>query len=396
MAEPPLSRLPPLWLLAAASWVGPYALHSIIPSIPRFAEDFGTGTGAAQATLTAYLVGISLGQLIYGPVSDRIGRRPAMLAGLALFAAATLGCALAPSLEALIALRLLQGAAGCAGQVLGRAIIRDCRPRDESASLIGYLTVMMALGSSFAPLAGGLIDAAFGWRANFAALAAAAVLFAVYAWRRLNETRPPMPTATGLGPTALLAGCGVLLRSRAFLGYALSAAFAQATWFGFISGAPHVLHAILGRPLTDYGLWILSCAAGYVVGNFCAGRYSVRFGGTRMMIIGQAIALVGAALQVALCASGVLSGLALFAPMTVIVLAQGLFLPNANAGAVSVRPEYAGAASGLLGFLQMALGAVATLATGAWLGASEAPLIALTAGCSLASALALLLTRAAR
>jgi DHA1 family bicyclomycin/chloramphenicol resistance-like MFS transporter len=188
----------------------------------------------------------------------------------------------------------------------------------------------------------------------------------------------------------------VLLRSRAFLGYALSSAFAQSAWFAFVSGVPYVLHTILGRPITDYGIWILSCAGGYVVGNFLAGRFSVRMGGARMMLIGQAAALAGAALQVGLCVTGVLSPAALFLPMTVIVLAQGLFLPNANAGAISVRPDHAGAASGLLGFLQMTFGAVATLLVGGWLGASEAPLIALTAGTTLASALALLLSRGGR
>lgn len=389
-----MPALPPLWLLAAAAWVGPFGIHFIIPSIPRFPGEFGAELATAQGTLTAYLIGIALGQLVYGPVSDRIGRRPAMLAGLGMFAAATLGCALAWSIEGLIALRALQGAAGCAGQVLGRAIIRDCRPRDQAASLIGYLTVMMALGASFSPFLGGLGDVAWGWRLNFALLALAGAALTAYAWRRLGETR--QPTAMPEGAAALLAGCAVLLRSRLFVGYALSTGFAMGAWFGFVAGAPHVLHAVLGLPVTAYGAWILLTAFGYIVGNFCAGRFSVRLGGARMMALGQIGMLAAAAAQVALWAMGVLTPLALFLPMTAIVFASGLFLPNANAGAISVRPEHAGAASGLIGFMQMGFAALATLATGKLLGDGEGGVIAVTAGATFASALALLLARGAR
>jgi DHA1 family bicyclomycin/chloramphenicol resistance-like MFS transporter len=275
--------------------------------------------------------------------------------------------------------------------VLSRAIIRDCVGRDRAGSLIGYVTMIMATGSAFSPLVAGLVDADFGWRANFAWLAVAAAGFAWATWRLLGETRDA--AAAPAGARALLAGGWVLLRDPAYLGYALSTAFAMAVWYGFVAGAPFVLHAQLGLPTTAYGAWILLVLAGYVLGNFLAGRLSVRLGGARMIALGQAIALAGAAVQLGLLAAGVLTPLALFLPMAVLVFASGLFLPNLNAFAISVRPELAGSASGLTGFLQMIFSALATVAMGRWLEGSEAPLIALTAGGSLASAAALALAR---
>ena len=160
-------RLPPLALIVAFSILGPFSLHVVIPAMPLLVDEFGTDFGSAQATLTVYLVGIAGGQLLYGPVSDRVGRRPVVLAGLALYALASLGCALAGSVETLWVLRLMQGATGCAGQVLGRAIIRDCTPRDRAASLLGYTTMAMSSCASFSPLVAAIVQDLAGWRANF-------------------------------------------------------------------------------------------------------------------------------------------------------------------------------------------------------------------------------------
>jgi DHA1 family bicyclomycin/chloramphenicol resistance-like MFS transporter len=387
MPAPP--RLPPFWIVVAITVLGPFSLHVVIPAMQPVATEFGTGLADAQATLTAYLIGIAAGQLAWGPVSDRFGRRPVVLAGMALFLAASLGCALAQSLDMLLAARLLQGVTGSAGQVLGRAIIRDCVPRDRAASLMGYATMAMSCCASFSPLASALIQDLAGWRSVFFCLAAAAVLILTCAYLALGETK--LDRLDGQGPLRLAGNYVTLLRSPAFLAYALSTAFANATWYAFVAGAPYVLVQILGLPPIAYGKYVLIVLAGYIAGSFFAGWLSVRLGGGRMIAIGQALALAGTALQLAILAAGILTPLALFVPMTLVVFASGLFLPNTNAGALSVHPGLAGSAAGLTGFLQMGLGALVTVAIADWMADTETPMVLAMAAASLLSALSLAL-----
>jgi DHA1 family bicyclomycin/chloramphenicol resistance-like MFS transporter len=387
-------RLPPFWLIVGATWIGPFSLHVVIGSMPRLAGEFATEFAQVQLTLTSYIVGLSLGQLVYGPLADRFGRRPTMLAGLGAYVLASLVCLAAWSIEALIVARLLQGAAACAGMVVGRAIIRDCYARDQAASLLGYTTMSTAIGASLSPLASGIVDQLVGWRANFLAIGAIGTLLLACAWRWLNETRIDH-RADGHAPR-LLRGYALLLRSRSYLAYAMSSAFAMATWHSFVAGAPYVVSELLGRPTTDYGLWVLVVLVGYVLGNFLAGRLSVRLGGKRMIVIGQLLAVAGAIVQLVLLANGVLGAASLFFPMAMIIFASGLFLPNANAGALSVHPEIAGVAAGLTGFLQMTISALATVIVAASLAGSQTPVIAMTAGTTILSALAMLLLPARR
>jgi len=387
-------RPPPFWLIVLVAWISAFSMHIVIPAMPLMAAEFGSDFAAAQRTLTAYLAGFAAGQLVYGPLSDRLGRRPVMLGGLALYLLASLGCALAPTIDSLVTVRLLQGAVGCAGQVLGRAILRDCHPRDRAASLIGYLTMAMAAGSAFSPLCSAIVQDFAGWRANFLILAAAGAIALVAGLRHLNETKLDLVEVGG--PLRLAALNLVLLRSPAFLGYALSATFALGAWYSFVAGAPFVLTRLLGLPPIAYGQYVLIIMLGYVIGNFLAGRYSVRAGGMRMQIVGQAIALAAVGVQLALLAAGVLSPLALFVPMAVLVLASGVFLPNAHAGALSVHPELAGTAAGLSGAMQMAYGALCTFLVGEWMQDSEAPLILIIAANSILSALSLLLVTRVR
>lgn len=388
-------RLPPFWLIVIGSWIAPFSMHIVIPMMPAMAGEFGTDFASAQGTLTAYLVGISLGQLVYGPISDRIGRRPVLLAGLSLYLLAALGCALATSIEALIALRLVQGATGCAGLVLGRAIIRDCHERDRAASLIGYTTTVMALGAAFSPLVGALAVEYAGWRVVFVALAAVASVIVGCGFLRLNETnRDPLPGGGGVMRVA--ANYLVLLRSPRFLGYAMCAVFSLAGWYAFVAGAPYVLTRILGLPPLAYGKYILLVVAGYSIGSFVAGRLSVRIGGERMLVLGQAIVLAATCVQLGFWLAGILSPLALFLPMMVVTIGAGMFMPNANAGAISVIPGLAGSASGLTGFLQMGFGALCIVVTGALLDDGEGPLIVMMAVMALASALSLVLLRLVR
>ncbi len=387
-------RLPPFWLVVLVAVLGPFSFHVVIPAIPILAAEFGVDFVTAQRTLTAYLIGIAGGQLIYGPLSDRFGRRPVLLGGLALYALASLACATAQSIDAMIVMRLMQGATGCAGQVLSRAIIRDCYPRDRAASLMGYATMAIASCASFSPLIAALVQEHQGWRLSFFLLTGISVFALVCALRWLNETK--LERLEAQGPVRLLGNYLVLLRSPAYLAYTLSTAFAMAAWYGFVAGAPYVLTGLLGYPPIAYGKYILIVLAGYVAGNFLAGRLSVRWGGARMIAVGQSVSMLGVVLQLALLGAGVLTPLALFVPMALIVFASGLFLPNAIAGSLSTHPELAGSASGLSGFLQMGFSAIATIVLGATLAASEAPLIAITAGTSVLSAVSLLLLRIGR
>ncbi|MBL8701755.1 MAG: multidrug effflux MFS transporter [Alphaproteobacteria bacterium] len=394
MTPPSPPRLPPFLLIVIGTWIAPFSMHIVIPMMPSMAAEFGTDFAAAQGTLTAYLFGIAFGQLIYGPISDRLGRRPVMLAGLSLYLAAAVGCALATSIEALTLLRLVQGGTGCAGLVLGRAIIRDCYERDRAASLIGYVTTVMAVGAAFSPLAGALAVEYAGWRTMFVVLAALSAVIVACGAFWLNETNLNRDTGGGIARVAT--SYLTLLRAPRFVLYSMCGVFSIAGWYAFVSGAPYVLTSILGLPPIAYGKYILLVVAGYSVGSFAAGRLSVRIGGERMLALGQAIVLAATAVQLGFYVAGVLSPLALFLPMMVVTIGAGIFLPNASAGAISVVPGLAGSASGLMGFLQMGFGALCTIAMGVWLRDSEGPLILTMAALALLSLLSLVLLRFAR
>ena len=388
-------RLPPFWLIVLGSWIAPFSMHIVIPMMPSMAREFGTDFAAAQGTLTAFLVGIAVGQLISGPISDRIGRRPVLLAGLSLYLLAAVGCALATSIEALVLLRFVQGSTGCAGLVLGRAIIRDCHERDRAASLIGYVTTVMAAGAAFSPLAGALAVEYAGWRTVFVVLAGLATLIVGCGYFWLNETNHDRLPGGG-GVVRIATNYLTLLRSPRFVCYSMCGVFSLAGWYAFVAGAPYVLTNILGLPPIAYGKFILFVVAGYSIGSFAAGRLSVRFGGERMLVIGQSIVLAATAVQLGFWFGGILSPLALFLPMMVVTIGAGMFLPNATAGAISVVPGLAGSASGMTGFLQMGFGALCTIAIGAWLRDSEGPLILTMAAMALASLLSLIALRFTR
>lgn len=227
---------PPMWLLIMISAVGPFSLNAFIPSLPRLAETFATDYGTAQLALTLFLVGIGVGQLIYGPLSDRYGRRPVLLAGLGLGFAGSIVCLLAPTIEVLLFGRVAQALGSCAGLVLARAMVRDLYSRDQSASTLGYVTMGMAMMPMVAPGIGGLLDQSYGWRASFWAMIAFGG-FAFFAARaRAYETNhSPL---SHIDFTTLTRGWIALMRSHAFLGYTLAISFNSIQFFGFLAAAP--------------------------------------------------------------------------------------------------------------------------------------------------------------
>lgn len=360
MPEKPIS--PPIWILVAATAAGPLALNIFVPSMPGLVRVFDTDYATIQLTLTLYLVGVAFAQLAYGPLSDRFGRRPALLSGLAIYATASLLCAFAWSIETLIIGRVLQAIGGCAGMVLGRAIVRDVFERDRAASVIALVTMAMAVAPAMAPALGGFLESAFDWHATFLVPMAVGVVVLVAASLRLNETNlTPIPRIDLL---SMLRSYGELLRSRAFLGYAGNTAMSVGAFFAFLAGGPFVVIEILQRPASEYGLYFVLISGGYMAGNFAASRLSQRLGVDRMIPLGVAVSTAGAVTSVGFLLAGVVTTASVFLPMMVVAVGNGLSQPNGIAGAISVNPRIAGAASGLMGFGQMACGAIFTIVVG--------------------------------
>lgn len=356
-------------VLIAVSTAGPLALNIFVPSIPGLMREFSASSGMVQLTLTVYLAGIAVSQLFYGPLSDRYGRRPAMLAGLTLYVAASHICTLATSIETLMAARFMQALGGAAGMVLSRAIIRDLHGREASASVLGYITMAWVLVPMFAPALGGLLEEMWSWRASFHVLSLLGALVLVLVYLRLPETN----LNTGRGPGENLMqrpGIGRLLKEPRFIGYTLTLGFCSAVFFSFLAGAPFIMTEVLSRSPLDYGLWFMLVSVGYMTGNYLSGRYSQLIGIDRMMTYGNLLSLTGTSLMLAAALSGALTPLTLFVPMVVVTLGNGLTIPNGTAAAISVLPGTIGAAAGLSGFAQVSIGAAASQFTGSLQGTS--------------------------
>jgi DHA1 family bicyclomycin/chloramphenicol resistance-like MFS transporter len=351
-------RAPPLALIAAATAIGFCALHMVVPTLPILARVFDRGPAEVQLVLTLYFLGIAAGQLIYGPVSDRFGRRPVLIAGLALFLGGTALCGFAPTLPVLIAGRVAQAVGACAGLVLGRAIIRDVYDRDASARGIALVMMTMTLAPAVSPAIGAYVTEWFGWRAMFVlhALLGAGVL----AWTlaRLAETHSE---TVPLNPLAIGRSYAVLLRSRAFMCFALCTAFTSASWFTFIASAPYLLSETLHEPPSTYGLMILLPMSAYIVGNAAAARLAGRIGSNAMVAAGVGLSLGSGMMMAAWCVYPGFSTWTLFVPMALSSIGNGLSQPTAVASGLSVYPRIAGTASGLVGFTQMAASALGTM-----------------------------------
>ncbi len=354
-------------LLAALVALGPVSTDLYLPSLPGLARAFVTDVAEVQLTLSVFLAGLAGGQLAYGPLSDRFGRRPVLLAGLAIYAVATLACSLAPSMEVLIAARFLQAVGACAGPVLGRAVVRDVHGREGAARILSYMAAAMALAPAIGPILGGFLEVWFGWRSNFVALLAYGLAGLAATVLMLPETNARLdPLATR--PLSIVANYGALLRHRSFLGYALCNACAYSGIFSFISGSSFVLVDVVGLPPDQYGFCFAAIVVGYMIGTIIGGRITRRLGIDRMVSMGALIALAGGIVLVA-CGwfgpdRGLAGALAIVLPMMIFMVGVGFVMPNAFAGGIGPFPQMAGAASALLGFLQMAVAAVVGIAVG--------------------------------
>ncbi|MDE0478133.1 MAG: multidrug effflux MFS transporter [Gammaproteobacteria bacterium] len=370
-------------LLAMISALGPSATQILLPAVPVIRQDFDVSDDIAQLTLSLSMAAIAIGTLTYGPLSDKFGRRPIILFGLFICAAGSLLCAFAGTIELLVIGRFVQAFGAAVGLVLARAIIRDIYGPAESARVIATLVMVMVVIPMFSPAVGGELLVRFGWQTIGTAFALFSLVMLFMAGFSLPETlKEPVPFA-GVG--SMLRTFGELLSSRVFSGYAFCVAFVSVVFFSFIAAGPEILVSVYGRPANEYGYYFIMMPCGFMAGTWIARHYGLRLHIDRLMLIGMMIAIVGICLAFVLLIAGWRHPLALFAPVSLTVLGNGITLPNAQAAAINEFPKLAGSASGLTGFLQMALSALAAQLVAAVYNGTAYPLMFIMLAASLLS-----------
>ena len=363
-----------LLLLVAMTGVAPISLYMLVPALPILAATFGDGISIAQMTVSLYMVGIACSQIIMGPLSDRFGRRPVLLAGLGLMVAASVGCVFAQSLPQLIAARFLQALGGASGMVVSRAIIRDLYERDRVGAMISLVIAVMMIAQMLSPLTGGLIETAFGWRAIFYFITAASLSVAVLIAIALPETRRDRGMSS-----SFRGDVGNLIRNRAFIGYVLCQVLASQIIFTFAGGGPYIVVTQMGRTTAEYGAWFATTGFAYLVGNLFCVRFAPRHSLEKLIWFGLALQFFGALLNLIWSVAGINQApLWLFGTQMIVMVANAFVMNNAAAGAISVRPEAAGTAAGAMGFLQQGIGALVSQ-FGAYLGGHSTTTLPLTA-----------------
>ncbi len=363
-ARPGPAKAPSLWILIAISTISPLSMNIYLPSMAGMVTAFETTTGMVQLTMSLFLVSIAVSTILLGPLSDRFGRRPVVLWGLSLYVVSSLLCLLAPTIEALIAARILQALGGCTGIVLSRAIVRDLYERDKAASMIGYVTMGLAIGPMLAPVIGGLLDQFYGWRGGFYTMPILGIAVLLAAWFNLHETNFKRSSGGGLG--VLWQNMCTVMREPLFWAFSMVVGFTSSVYFAFLGGAPFVAGNILGMAPGEMGFFFMFIAGGYIIGNFVSGRIAERVGILPMIVFGSILPTLAVAVVAGVLILDIGHPLALFVPMFFVGLGNGICLPSAVAGAVSAKAELAGAASGLAGSIQIGSGAVAS-AVVAWM-----------------------------
>jgi MFS transporter, DHA1 family, multidrug resistance protein len=376
MIRPPEGK-PSLALLAAITALAFSALHIVLPALPILTAAFDEGPARVQLVVTLFLAGIAAGQLFYGPISDRFGRRPVLIAGLVLFLAGTLLCGVAWSLPVLIVGRVFQALGACAGIVLGRAIIRDVYDREAAARGLAIVMMAMTLVPGVSPAVGAYLAEWIDWRAIFVVLGVLGAVVLVWVVARLPETNLAPARLDFVG---MMRGYATLARSPDYVAFALCGACSSASWFTFCASAPYVLSELLNEPASTYGLMILLPMATYMLGNGLAARLAPRIGSLRLILYGRGLALAAAIGMAAWWWFGELSVWMLFVPITFTSIGDGLSQPAAMASGLSVYPRLAGTASGLMGFLQMAVSALGTITVAALPHDTALGLIAVVGG----------------
>ena len=353
-ARPPAYTVVVLGLL---TMFGPLSLDLYLPALPQLADDLGTSTSAAQLSITACLVGLALGQLVAGALSDRLGRRRPLIVGLSAYLVASVACALAPSVTVLVVLRFIQGLGGAAGIVISRAIARDLYSGRALMIFFSRLLLIAGLAPVIAPILGGQLSRIMSWRGIFGVLAGFGAVLLLAGWFGLRETLPPERRVVG-GFRRTLHGYNTLVHDRFFVGCALSSGLAGASMFAYIAGSTFVLQRIYGMSPQGFSLIFGGISFGLVAAAQGGARLALIWPLTRVLALGLAINLTGATALLVTVVTGLPLG-ALIGALVIMVCAVGLIFPTANALAMADYPDLAGTASSLQGLSQFLFGAIA-------------------------------------
>ncbi|MDZ4255368.1 MAG: multidrug effflux MFS transporter [Sulfuritalea sp.] len=355
-----------LWLVTGCLMLQPLSTDLYLASLPNLASDFATTPAAVQQTLSLFVFGFGTAQLVSGPLSDRFGRRPVLIGGLSVYLVSGLACALASSLDLLVAARFAQAIGCCTAVVVARAIIRDAYAPAEGARVLAKASSLLALAPILGPILGGYLQVSFGWRAAFVALAMAGLAVWIAAWRSMKESNSRLnPEAMRLG--SLARTYLAVVRTPAFWAYALPGAISYASIFVFISGTPFVLIRVLGVATEYYGYLFAVGVCGYLGGTLICRRLLSRIGIDRVLTLGTTIGLIGGLGFLGLVLAGVSHWTLVVAAQFVVMTAHGVNFPCAQSGSLAPFSQQAGAAAGLFGCLTM----YAALVAGTWVGGSH-------------------------
>src|SRR6185295_1181538 len=367
------SAPPKLFTLVLLSGLSVVSLNMFLPSLSNIAAEFQTSYRLlASVSIAGYAAMTTVLQLLIGPLSDRVGRRPIVLVSLVIFVVASLGCLLALDVWAFLLFRTMQ-AAIVSGFALSRVIIRDTEPAQKAASLMGYLSIAWAIAPMLAPMLGGAFDQLFGWRANFWAFLGFGAAVLVLCWLDLGETnKNPSETFT-----KQFKAFPSLFRSRRFWGYSLCMAFSMGALYAFLAAAPLVATTVFQMSPATLGVYMGSTAAGFILGSFVSGRFAALYPLTTMMVAGRVVACAGLAAGLSLLLAGVVHEVSLFGSCVFLGFGNGVSMPSSNAGAMSVRSELIGSAAGLSGALTGAGGALMSGITATILSESNAAFVLL-------------------
>ena len=374
-------------ILGALTAMGPLAIDTYLPALPRIARDLHTSDALVQVSLSVYFVGIALGQAFYGPLSDRLGRKPALYLGLVMFILASVGCALATSVHMLIVFRFLQALGGCAPLVVPRAIVRDHFDQRGSVRMLSILMLVMGLAPILSPLVGGQLLGFFGWRSIF-------WVHAVYGSVWLLAVAVGLPESLDVARRqrqrigAVLGIYGRLLRDRAFMAHVLVGALIFAGLLAYISGSPFVFIELFHVPPSKFGIYFGINAIGIMTASQINRWLAQRFDASQILRRALPVSLVASVALVVDAATGFGGFAGILVPLFVYIAMHGFVMPNTTALAMAPHGAVAGSASALLGSLQFILGAVAGTLVGALSNGTPVPLAVVIAGCG-ASAFAI-------
>ncbi|MEU7000768.1 multidrug effflux MFS transporter [Nonomuraea sp. NPDC046570] len=384
-----------LLILGALSAIGPLSIDMYLPALPAITQEMSTGPAQVQLTLTACLIGVSVGQVLAGPLSDTRGRRLPLLVGVGGYMIASLLCAFAPSVAALVVLRLLQGVFGGAALVIVRAVVRDLYDGAAIARIFATLMLVSGLAPILAPIAGAQLLEFTSWRGVFVALSLAGLALLVIAIPGVRETLPPEARESG-GLRRTVRTFWQLLRDRSFMASALAAGLGFAGMFAYISGSPFVLQEVYGATPQQFSLVFGLNALGLTITAQIGGRLAGRVDPARLVIVGLFVSLAGAGLLLTAALTG-MGLLAIVAALFVQMCGAGLVLPGTGALALAGQPQQvAGSASALLGVMQFALGAICAPLVGLAGSGTAVPMAAVMLGLTVAAFLAFTVLRRVR